>query len=104
MAQQNANPLKTLVISMGVLLIGGTVLLFALVVKKVSAEAAKARAAQECAGGKVDLSGHGKIISSAMDGHIMRITLRKPPGHNETVSVDICTGKVIGTLVVETDG
>ena len=102
-SKQNANPLKTLVISMGVLLIGGTVLLMAVVWKKVSQEAMKAHAASECAGGKIDLTGRGKIVNRMTDGHIVRIELKKQAGQDETVSIDLCTGKIVGALVIDSD-
>ena len=57
----------------------------------------------ECAGGEVDLKGHGLIVDSVLDGHSMRITMEKPDGRNELSMVDICTGKVTGTLVIDSD-
>ena len=99
--KEKANPLKTLVISMGFLLIGGTILLMAVVWKKVASDTAKLHG--ECAGGKIDLKGHGQLVNTLTDGHIIRITFKKQPGSTEIVSVDLCAGKLLGSLSVETD-
>ncbi len=102
-SKENANPLKILVISKGFLLIGGTVLLMAVVWKKVSMEDAKARTSAECVGGKLDLTRRGKIVNQLIDNDIIRITLKKPSGQQETVSAQLCSGKILGSLVIESD-
>lgn len=102
-SKENSNPLKILVISMGFLLIGGTVLLMAVVWKKVSQEEAKTQESAKCEGGKLDLMGRGKIVNQLIDKDIIRITLKKSSGQQETVSAQLCTGKILGSLVIESD-
>jgi hypothetical protein len=97
MAQENLKPLKTLVFSMGFLLIGGTVLLGVMTWKKLAARNAA------CVGGEIDLKGHGSIVSSQMDGRTIRLTLKKGAGKSEMVQVDSCTAKVISSVVIEAD-
>jgi hypothetical protein len=102
-AKENLNPLKTLVFSMGLLLIGGTVLLGTLVWKKIAAETSGLHATADCPGGNVDLKGRGTMVDSVVDGHTMRVTLEKNNGKNEMVMIDICSGKIIGSLTLDTD-
>ena len=102
-SKERANPVKMLVISMGFVLMGGTVMLMGVVWKKVGAETAKMKIAAECAGGKVDLKGHGQVVNTLIDKNIMRVTLKKGAGSLETVSIDLCAGKLMGALELETD-
>ncbi len=88
---------------MGFVLVGGTIMLMGVVWKKVSAETTKMRLGAECAGGKVDLKGRGHVSNTLIEKNIMRVTLVKGTGGMEVVSMDVCTGHVMGSLELETD-
>ena len=103
MAQENLKPLKILVFSMGLLLLGGTVLLMGLVWKKVAAGEAGAALSAGCPGGNVDLKGRGSIVDSTMEGRSMRVLLEKGDNHRELVTIDMCSGKVVSALAIESD-
>ena len=98
-SQENLKPLKTLVISMGVLLMVATVMMMTVIWTKAAKEDTK----QACQGGKLDLTGRGKIISQLINNDIVRITLQKQTGREEIVSADLCSGKILGSLSIESD-
>lgn len=104
--KENLNPLKMLLFSMGLMLIGGTVLLAVLIWEKAG-EPAEAHTstheAADCAGGHVDLKGRGVIVDSTMEGQIMRVTLEKHEGKMETLMIDMCSGKIVGSLTIDSD-
>jgi hypothetical protein len=102
-AKENVNPLKTLVISMGFLLIGGFIFLAAVVWQKVSTEAMNAKTQAECPGGQVDLKGHGTVVSTEMEKRTMRLTLKNPSGRLEVVTLNMCTGAIESTLSIVVD-
>ncbi len=102
-AKENLKALKTLVISMGFLLVGGTILLGGIVWKKVAAESSESAHAAECTGGNVDLRGHGMVIETTVDGQTMRITTEEKDGKTDTYLVDMCHGNVITHLSLQTD-
>ncbi len=87
-----------LVISMGVLLIAGTMAVGVLAWKK----GFSAAPVSNCIGGTVDLKGRGTIISSQIEGNKLRLTLKKEAFKTEIVTLDLCTGKTLGTLTLET--
>jgi len=99
-AKENLNSLKMLVFSMGVILIGAIVLLAGLVWKRVGSDTS---VAADCAGGHVNLKGHGMLVDSGFDGTTLRVTMEKTEGQSETMLIDICTGKITGTLTLDTD-
>lgn len=89
-----------LVISLGLMLIGGTLLLaVGLWHKMFNAETAA------CSGGTVDLTGRGRIVDSVVEGKIVRVILEKEGG-DEVVTLDLCTGKILSALsiVADTEG
>ena len=98
-SQENLKPLKTLVISMGVLLMAATVMMMTVIWTKAAKEDTK----QACQGGKLDLSGRGKVINQLIDNNIIRITLQKQAGLAEVVSADLCSGKILGSLMIVSD-
>ena len=103
-SKENLTALKTLVISMGFLLVGGTVLLAGIVWKKVSAESAEVAAGgPKCPGGTIDLKGKGMVIETTVEGQVMRVTTEKKEGITETYLIDMCQGKVITHVALETD-
>ncbi len=100
MSQRSASPLKFLVISMGLVLIGGFIFVASVVWKKVATDSSRM---SECPGGNVDLKGHGIIIESKLEDQILRLTMEKHAGKNEILTIDACNGKVLSTLGFETD-
>lgn len=103
-SKENTAPLKILVFSLGLLLLGGIALLFALAYGKMSApQGAAPVAAQECKGGKLDLRGRGMVMESKREGDILRLMLEKGPGQTQMLSINICTGQVTGELIIESD-
>ena len=38
-----------------------------------------------------------------MEGNIMRVLFEKQTGQSEVVMVDMCSGKILGTLQIDTD-
>jgi len=98
-AKENLNSLKMLVFSLGLILIGAIVLLAGLVWKRVGTDSVVA----DCAGGHVNLKGHGMVVDSGFDGTTMRVTMEKTEGQSEIMLIDICTGKITGTLTLDTD-
>jgi hypothetical protein len=103
-SKENLTALKTLVISMGFLLVGGTVLLAGIVWNKVSNEAARAAAGPSCAGGTIDLKGQGALVETMVDGQTLRAKTKKNNGKTTISLIDICKGTVISSITLETDG
>lgn len=99
MIEQNPRPLKTLVFSLGLIAIGGMLVLGGMLWKK----ATDTTRMNDCAGGHVDLKGHGIVIESHNDDQLLRLTLESKAGHSEILTIDTCTAKVIGTLSLDTD-
>jgi hypothetical protein len=102
-SKENLRPLKILVFSMGLLLIGGTVLLFGIILKKMSQEKNMPPVVQECKGGALDLKGRGLVMESKLENNVLRLTLEKGPGHTEMLTVDACSGEITSTLVIDSD-
>jgi hypothetical protein len=101
--QENLKPLKMLVFSMGLIMIGGTVMLVAMVWKKVNADANGTSAAYACAGGEADLAGRGQVLELSRDGKVMYVTLQKDAQHVEVATVDLCSAKVKSSLMLVVD-
>lgn len=101
--KENLTALKTLVISMGFLLVGGTVLLAGIVWKKVSTEAAAHASASICPGGSVNLRGKGAVIESSIEGQVMRVLTEKNEQKTDVYLIDLCKGTIISRLTLETD-
>lgn len=93
-----------LVFSMGLVLMGGTVMLVGMVWKKISAEGKGAAPVYACAGGSEDLKGRGVVTDSVVEGNKLRLTLQQPGGILEIVTLDMCGGKESSALRVQTDG
>jgi hypothetical protein len=89
-------PLKILVISLGVLLLGGMVLIFTTIAMRAS----KDIHASHCAEAVFHMQGLGTVTSTSAEGDTVEITLAKP---NKTtlLSVDRCSGKVLRSFTVE---
>lgn len=100
--QESLKPLKLLVISLGVILIGGMVFLCTALWKEVAGYTPPAPVTA-CSGGKADLSGRGIIVESRMEGGNLRLMLERAPGRNEMLVIDSCTGAITSSLVITTD-
>lgn len=113
-----------LVFSMGIVLIVGIIVMTTLIWQKISAEATATQLAAQlamqpspapapavveaapvtsCPGGQVSLKGRGVMLDSSIDGNIMRVNLARKNGITETVMIDMCAGKILGSLTVEID-
>jgi len=95
--QPNLFPLKLIVISLGFLLIGGTIWVFAAIASKAGKEISHT---QHCADAVVHLEGKGTITAIAPQGDIVQITLATPP-KTALITIDRCSGKILQTLTVE---
>ena len=96
--------LKLLVFSLALILIGGIAILGGVLWKRASlTRNADMLSTSECPGGQIDLRGRGMMIDSKTEDQILRVTLEKITGHDEILTIDTCTGKIIGTLTLETD-
>lgn len=93
-----------LVFSMGLLMIGGTLLLAGAVWKKVSHEGRAAAASSACAGGAVDLRGRGQVMRAEREGGLLYLTLQKSGQALEVATVNLCTGEVKSAVPVTVDG
>jgi len=102
--QENHRPLKMLVFSMGLVMIGGTVLLAAMVWKKVNAETSGVVPAYACAGGEADLAGRGQVIGMERDGKSLYVTFQKDARVLEVATLDLCSGKVKTSVTLQVDG
>lgn len=92
--EQNLFPLKTLVLSLGALLIGGTVVLVAGLYGKGQGG---------CASGTVDLRGRGALNGINTQGERVYVSIPKEPGRLDIVTIDPCTGKEQATLTLMAD-
>ena len=91
-----------LVFSLGLILIGIMVFVGGIMWKKMNMESALSSGG-DCTGAHVNLKGHGLIVDSGFEERTMRVTMEKTEGQSETILIDMCTGKILGTLTLETD-
>lgn len=109
MAEQNLTGLKTLVISMGILLVIGFLAVMAGAWMKLKAGTApegktlSANIPANCPGGEVNLQGRGQVVDMAVEGSTLRVALNTPEGQLEMVHFDVCSGKEIGALKITAD-
>src|SRR5690606_2299357 len=97
-SKENVTGLKTLVFSLGMLLIGG-ILLFGFLLWEKKAQNTSGR----CPGGEVDLKGRGAVIDSSLDGRTLRLTLEPQEHTQEIIMLDVCSGKITGKLKILVD-
>lgn len=100
--KENLGPLKFLVISMGVVLIGGFVFLFAALTGKAGdALSRRGRCAAEAT---VDLTKFGNPATTVWKGDQLRVMIVDPSTENSyrLVTVDTCAGKLISNVTVTT--
>ncbi|MDX2074048.1 MAG: hypothetical protein SFX19_06765 [Alphaproteobacteria bacterium] len=108
MSDKNLNALKTLVISMGIVLVLGFLVVGAAVWMKIkgppsSVAASGSALPAQCPGGAVNLKGRGQIVDTAIEGSTLRLAFAKAPGELEMVHIDLCSGKEISALKIATD-
>lgn len=104
MSDKNLTALKTLVISMAVVLVVGFVAIIAAVGLKMKDELKSGGAIPaNCAGGTLDLKGRGQIIDTSVQGTTLRLALGRPDGNLEMIHVDLCSGKELGSLKINSD-
>ena len=102
MTKENLGPLKFLVISMGLVLIGGFVFLFAALTGKAGdAFSKRGRCVAEA---KVDLTKFGNPATTVWKNDELRVMIVDPSEENSyrLVTVDTCAGKLISNVVVTT--
>lgn len=96
--------LKFVVISMGLVLIGGTILLFALVFSKMSGEKEEAsaiyvpRGYRDCAQVEIPLQTAETIRSIEFDDMVARIITDLPNGESSLKLVHSCSGELLGSV------
>lgn len=108
MTERNLTALKTLVISMGVVLVVGFLVVGIAIGVNMKADgllpmAHKGALPAQCPGGAVDLKGRGQIVDTAVEGSTIRFAIAKPSGELEMIHIDICTGKELSSLRITTD-
>jgi len=92
------------VISLGLLLIGGTILLFVLAFKKISDKAVEPVNAhipkeyRQCGEHKITLQAGEVVESMDFDGVVARLVIELPEGGKAIRMVHVCSGEVLGNL------
>lgn len=97
--------LKILVISMGVLFLGGVVLLVALTIHKFSPEnrqKAEQAALSACASPVAALPVSGPIEIIGEEGNTLKILVRSSAREIHRFTLDPCTGKILRHLTIRT--
>lgn len=108
MAEQNLKALKTLVISMGVILVVGFFIVMAAAWAKMKAATVPSGAKTEvgvpadCKGGEIDVSGRGRLSDTSVQGSQLRMVFNRA-GEFEIMHVDLCSGQQVGSLKVRTE-
>ncbi|MBY0408314.1 MAG: hypothetical protein K2Q01_11545 [Rickettsiales bacterium] len=102
--KENLKPLKMLVFSMGLIMIGGTVLLAMMVWKKVDSEASGTAPAYGCAGGEIDMAGRGQVLNLEREGKQLYVTFQKDARTLEVATLDLCSGKLKSSVMMAIDG
>lgn len=109
MSDKNPNAFKTLVISMGIMLVVGALVVAAAIGLKMQTAtpsavvAAKSALPSPCPGGAVDLKGRGHIVDTSIEGSTLRLAFAREGGQLEMVHIDICSGKELSALKITTD-
>ena len=99
--------LKLVVISMGLVLIGGTILLFVLAFKKINdkvGDPAKAhipREYRDCGEHELALGAGEEITHVEFDGVIARLVVERPDGGVAIRMVQACTGDLLSNLTIK---
>lgn len=95
-----------MVISMGLLLIGGTILLFVLAFKKISEKSGDSSKAhipydyRNCGEHELSLGAGEEITHVEFDGVIARLVVDRPDGGIAIRMVQACTGDVLSNLTI----
>jgi hypothetical protein len=94
--QPNLFPLKFLVISLGLVLIGGTIFLFASIAHKVGKDSSRCT---DLTLSLAKLGARGQVISVTPQGDNVQIALSMPP-ETHILTLDRCTGTIKQTLTI----
>ncbi len=96
-----------MVLSLGLLLIGGTILLFVLVAKKIanppsedSVQVSVPREYRGCGEHALDLADGEALRDISYDGVIARLQVAQPDGGTQIRLVHLCSGKSLGHVTV----
>ena len=98
--------LRIVVISMGLLLIGGTILVFALAFQKVNGELIEKshvkvpREYRQCGNNEIQLGDGESLKSMEFEESVVRLIVSLPDGGTAARVVQLCTGKQLGSLTV----
>jgi len=104
--QDSNRGLKLVVLSLGLLLIGGTLLLFVLVFKKITSKPVEPtnahipREYRQCGEHKMMLQAGEVIETIDFDGVVARLVIELPDGGKAIRAVQICSGETLSNLVV----
>ncbi|MCI5049388.1 MAG: hypothetical protein MRY32_03550 [Rickettsiales bacterium] len=99
--------LRMVVIGMGLVLIGGTILLFVVAFQKMNNKnIAKSHAKlpygyRECGDHEVPLADGERIEAIEFDEMIMRVTIRIPRGGKKVTMLHACTGEHVGSVTIK---
>lgn len=99
--------LRWVVISMGFVLLGGTVLLFVLAFQKIRDKAAQAehktipKDYRECGHHRLTLQKGETVQDILWEGPIARVTTRQKGGATVLRMVQSCTGQELGSLTID---
>lgn len=99
--EPNLKGLKTLVVSMGILLVVGFLITIAGAWMKF--KAASASISNACKDVTVDLKNRGKLVDKTLSGERLILTFKSPEGGLEIIHVDTCSGKQLNSLKILTD-
>jgi len=105
--QDNLRALKTVVISLGVLLLLGSALLIGLVVHKLGSRGAGTQlAVEDCEANEIDLRGRGELMDTTLEGGTVRMMFADDDDDADrttVVTLDSCSGEVLSDLTVLSD-
>jgi hypothetical protein len=97
MAKENLLPLKVLVISLGILLVGGFALVIGVVFSRLGGQ-------QACTRQPVELPVAGTVESAGFAQGTWTVALRRPDGTIRLMAFDECTGAMRHSLILKPEG
>lgn len=96
--ESSLKSLKTLVISMGILLVLGFLITLAGAWMKFQGK--KSTDSKACSGSVVELKGKGKLLHSETQDGKITLTFSQKTGEREFITLDSCTGKQLSRVRV----
>lgn len=107
-SQDSNRGLRMVVISMGMVLIGGTVLLFFMAFKKMNEKVISGggkgyvpREYRECGEHTLQLAKDETLLKIEHEGVISRVTVSLADGNTAVRLVQSCTGEQLGSLIIK---